>query len=154
MKLGRCPACHAHISLEAVAADDAARELLMLLAAQDAAVGRALLAYLGLFRPAAQDLRWDRALRLAREVLAFEADAQRLCAGLEATADAIRAKAGGTPLRNHNYLRRVLEQLPAQPAQPAAAVLPAPARALRGTGGTSKTAAAINALLSGIPDES
>lgn len=113
MNLGRCPACHAHLALDAVAADDAARELLGLLAPLPGDLGRALVLYLALFRPARQDLRWERALRLARDVLALEADANRLCAALEVTVEAIRAKGGALPLRNHAYLQRVAEQLPA-----------------------------------------
>lgn len=112
MNLGRRPVCHNHIALEAITQDDAARELLGLLAAAPEDLGRALVAYLGLWRPAKQDLRWDRALRLAREVLALESDPARLAWALAETVEAIRAKGGQTPIKSHGYLRRVLENAP------------------------------------------
>lgn len=137
MNLGRCPVCHSHISLEAIVQDDAGRELLALLAALDADVARPLVAYLGLFRPEKQDLRNVRALQLARDVLALCAPGPRLAQALTETVESLRAKAGPT-LKNHNYLRRVLDNTP----QPLNAVAPAP----RATPRASKTADALNAL--------
>lgn len=138
MNLGRCPVCHSHISLEAIVQDDAGRELLALLAALDADLARPLVAYIGLFRPEKQDLRNLRALQLARDVLAMPATSpQQRAAALAETVESLRAKAG-PPLKNHNYLRRVLENTPDQPA----ALAPAkrlPPRA-------SKTADALDAL--------
>ncbi|TCS70696.1 hypothetical protein EDC61_11423 [Sulfuritortus calidifontis] len=112
MMLGRCPVCHSHLSLEAIVQDDAARELLGVLSALDATLSRALVGYLGLWRPAKQDLRWDRALRLAREALALSDDAARLALALSETTEAIRAKGGATPIKSHGYLKRVLEGAP------------------------------------------
>lgn len=120
--LGRCPVCHSQISLEAVCQDEAGRELLGLLANLPGEASRALVQYLGLFRPEKRDLSNDRALRLAREVLALCADSLRLSAAMSETVEAIRAKSGavhpkgtssGAPMKNHNYLRRVLEGMPA-----------------------------------------
>ncbi len=111
MMLGRCPVCHSHISLEAVVQDEAGREMLALLAGMEGGLGRALVGYIGLFRPVKRDLSNDRALRLMREALALDADLGRLAWALAETAEAIRAKGGG-PLRNHNYLKRVLEGMP------------------------------------------
>lgn len=111
----RCPVCHAEAALEAWAEDEAARELMALLSALDATLGRPLVAYLGLFRSASRALAWERALRLAREVLALDADAQRLAAALSQTVEQLRIKrdAGdGRALSNHNYLKRVLEGVP------------------------------------------
>ncbi|TXF11906.1 hypothetical protein [Pelomicrobium methylotrophicum] len=110
--LARCPVCHSHLQLEAIVQDEAARELLGVLSALDATLSRALVGYLGLWRPAKQDLRWDRALRLAREVLALEADPARLAWALSETTEAIRAKGGSTPIKSHGYLKRVLEGTP------------------------------------------
>lgn len=137
MNLGRCPVCHSHISLEAIVQDDAGRELLALLAALDADLARPLVSYLGLFRPPKQDLRNLRALQLAREVQALAEPGPRLAMALTETVESLRAKAG-PPLKNHNYLRRVLE---GTPEQPAAGLMPrtTPGRA-------SKTAAAYAAL--------
>lgn len=123
MMLGRCPVCHSHLALEAIVQDDAARELLGVLSALDATLSRALVGYLGLWRPAKQDLRWDRALRLAREVLALSDDAARLAWALSETTEAIRAKGGATPVKSHGYLKRVLEGAPQ--AAGSVAVLPA-----------------------------
>ncbi|WP_119352914.1 hypothetical protein [Azohydromonas sediminis] len=118
----RCPVCHADAALEAWAEDDAARELMALLSTLDATLGRPLVAYLGLWRSASRALAWDRALRIAREVLALDADAQRLAAALTQTVEQLRAKrdAGDVrPLASHGYLSRVLKGT--QAAIPAAA---------------------------------
>lgn len=137
MNLGRCPVCHSHISLEAIVQDDAGRELLALLAALDADLARPLVSYLGLFRPPKQDLRNLRALQLAREVQALADPGPRLATALTETVESLRAKAG-PPLKNHNYLRRVLEGTPEQPAAGLMPRIP--------TGRASKTAAAYAAL--------
>jgi hypothetical protein len=106
MQLNRCPICHSRISLEALAQDDAGRELLGMLAKMDTETGTALVGYLSLFRSACRDLANDRALKLAREALGLGhylavAQAMRL------TVDSLQGK-GGKPLTNHNYLRKVL----------------------------------------------
>lgn len=142
MHLGRCPICHAHLSLEALAQDAAARELLGLLASLDADLGRALIGYLTLFRPPKRDLSHDRALRLAREVLSIESDAARLAAALAETTEAIRSKGEQRPMRNHNYLARVLESTAAD----ATASLPV-ARDDRAP--RSRTAQAMRRLIEG-----
>lgn len=110
MKL-RCPCCHASNSLEAFTADDAGRELLVLLAGTGP-LFRPLVAYLGMFRPANRDLSHDRALRLAREVVDLGADPRAMAAALAETVEAMRAKRDAgqiKPLTNHNYLKKVLE---------------------------------------------
>ncbi|MCX8016635.1 MAG: hypothetical protein N2690_01840 [Rhodocyclaceae bacterium] len=117
--------CHAEAALEAWAEDEAARELMALLAAVDASLGRPLVAYLGLFRSASRALSWERALKLAREVLALDADAYRLAAALSQTVEQLRTRreAGDIrPLTGHNYLKRVLEGAPAAAAALVAAV--------------------------------
>jgi hypothetical protein len=111
----RCPVCHAEAALEAWVEDEAAREMMAILSTLDATLGRPLVAYLGLWRSASRALAWDRAVRIAREVLALEADPQRLAAALSQTVEQLRAKrdAGDVrPLTGHNYLKRVLEGMP------------------------------------------
>lgn len=106
-----CPACHAKYSLDAALEGDAAGELQLLLA-RDAQLARPLIAYLGLFRGKTRALSFDRAVRLAREVLAITDDRRLIAAALVETVEAMRAKrdAGDVrPLKNHNYLRRVME---------------------------------------------
>lgn len=121
MRLGRCPVCHAHLHLDALVQDAAGRELLGLLATLPEGLGRALMPYLGLWRPARGDLDNARALRLAREALALDADPDRLAWALAETVEGIRAKGdkgdkgdkgNARRMTNHNYLKRVLEGLP------------------------------------------
>ncbi|MDG2881475.1 hypothetical protein P7M59_26635, partial [Vibrio parahaemolyticus] len=61
MKLSRCPVCHANLHLEALVQDDAGRELLGEVAKLPDFVAKPMLSYLGLFRPAKQDLSNARA---------------------------------------------------------------------------------------------
>lgn len=143
MKLGRCPVCHSHLDLAALVQDDAARELLATLTGLDATLSRALVAYLALWRPAKQDLSWQRALRIARETLSMDADAQRLSHALAQTVDALRAKAAQLPLRSHGYLRRVLDATPATQPHEGAVVTQPQRRA------ASRTAEAMRRLVEG-----
>lgn len=113
MNLGRCPVCHSRISLEAICQDEAGRELLGLLAGLDSETGTALVGYLGLFRPEKRDLANSRALRLAGEALALCPDYLRLSRAMRETVEAIMAR-GGVPLKNHNYLKRVIETMAQQ----------------------------------------
>lgn len=129
----RCPVCHAEAALEAWAENEAARELMALLSGLEATLGRALVAYLGLFRSGTRALAWERAARLAREVLALDADGRRLAAALSQTVEQLRVKrdAGDVrPLSSHGYLKRVLQATGAQALpQSAAVVEPLPRRA-------------------------
>lgn len=108
MQLARCPICHSRISLEALAQDQAGRELLALLADLDTLTGSALVSYLGLFRASHRDLANDRALRLAREVLSL-GDGTRLSIALAETVETLRNILPQKPLTGHSYLKRVLE---------------------------------------------
>lgn len=107
MHLNRCPVCHARINLDALAQDEAGRELMGLLAKLDTDTGTALVAYLSLFRPKTRDLANDRALRLTKEVMALSDAMPALAEAMRITVEQIRAKAGDA-LSNHNYLRKVL----------------------------------------------
>lgn len=147
MQLTRCPTCHTRIDLEGLIQDAAGRELLGLVARLPDALCLPLVTYLGLFRPPTRDLANDRALRLATEALALEADPARLGTALAETVQAMRAKQDGggfKALANHNYLQRVLESVGARP--PTALVsrdvngLSAPVKPI------SKTAQAIDML--------
>ncbi len=119
MNLGRCPVCHSHIQLEAIVQDEAASKLLGILIGMDAELSRPLVAYLGLFRPPKRDLANDRALKLCQEVIGLTSDNQRLAAALAQTVEQIRSKGGG-PLKNHNYLKRVLENIDTAQTMPVA----------------------------------
>ena len=69
MKLSRCPVCHSNLHLDALTNDEAAKEILSMLAPMDGGFARALVAYIALFRPAKSDLSFSRALKLSKEVL-------------------------------------------------------------------------------------
>jgi len=99
---------------------EASGELLVLIA-QAGPVARPLVAYLGLFRSKSRALSFDRAARIAREVLELGADPRALGAALSETVEALRAKRDGghiKPMSNHNYLKRVLESVQIPPASP------------------------------------
>ena len=112
-----CPCCHAITSLESHIQDEAARDLLALRGEVAAVAWPHLVAYIGLFRSPSRALAWDRALRLAREVLEIPAAPNALATALAETVEAMRQKrTGGSakPLANHNYLLRVLETVNSQ----------------------------------------
>lgn len=114
MKLSRCPVCHSQLHLENLVNDQAASELLGLLAPMGGRLARALVAYVGLFRPQKSDLSFSRALKLTHEALAVSANRDVLTVGLENTVMKIRsARMAGTatPLANHNYLKKVLSSV-------------------------------------------
>ena|SRR5690625_2878422 len=122
MQLTRCPNCHARIDLAACIEDDAGRELLALVAKLQSRLAASLLSYLGLFRPSKQDLRNSRALHLAQETLKLHSDNDLLIAGMNATVQQIqqqRLSGNNTPLKNHNYLKKVLAGLTDHQTRPA-----------------------------------
>jgi hypothetical protein len=105
-----CPICHAQFSVEALTQDEAARELL----AMRATMLPSLLPYLSLFRSPKRALAFDRALKLAKEVMALDDEPSRLETALAETVESMRQKREGgqaRPLKNHNYLKRVLENI-------------------------------------------
>jgi hypothetical protein len=107
-----CPCCHAHYSIEALTQDAAARELL----GMRATMPPNLLSYLTLFRSETRALSFDRALKLAKETLQLSDNTVQLDAAMAETVESMRAKREqgvlGKPLKNHNYLKRVLESTP------------------------------------------
>lgn len=108
-----CPCCFASFPVEAALESAAGRELMGVLA-QAGPLARPLAAYLGCFRSATRALAWERALRLAREVLALVepgASVASLQSALAETVEAMRVKrerGEARPLKNHNYLKQVL----------------------------------------------
>ena len=133
-----CPCCHAQYSIEALTQDAAARELL----GMRGTMPPNLLGYLTLFRSESRALSFDRALKLAKEALQLSADQARLDAAMAETVEAMRAKreqGQAKPLKNHNYLKRVLENTP----EGGSAIAPARERAVAGT---SKRAQTLTAL--------
>lgn len=113
-----CPCCHAKYSLDTALEGEAAGELQVLLAGAGP-LARPLVAYLGMFRSKSRALSFDRACRLAGEVTALCNDPARLTAALVETVEALRGKRDRgdvRPLKNHNYLKQVLESVQVSPA--------------------------------------
>lgn len=140
MQLNRCPICHARIGLEAMAQDEAGRELLGLLAGFDSDTGAALLGYLALFKSSSRDLPNDKALRLTKEVIAL-GNKLVVTQAMRQTVDSLFGKRG-KPLTNHNYLKRVLEDMPVLSPSPQ----PSPVGRGDHVVKPSKTAQALQAL--------
>ena len=137
-----CPCCHAQFSIEAVIQDEEARRLI----GMKGEFPPALFAYLSLFRSEKRALAWDRMTRLTVEVLAIGeqgAGSVALNEAMSETVEALRGKGKG-PLKNHNYLKRVLESRSGIVANNVGAIResPLPER----TPATSKTDSAINNL--------
>ncbi|AUZ85805.1 hypothetical protein [Methylophaga nitratireducenticrescens] len=92
MQLNRCPSCHSKISIEQMAQDKSASDLLGLLIDLPEGIGRALVSYIGLFRSSKRDLANDRALKLANEVLELSEDKGRLAVAMGDTVQSMRTK--------------------------------------------------------------
>tara|TARA_A100000171_G_C2089058_1_gene123576 strand:+ start:27 stop:485 length:459 start_codon:yes stop_codon:yes gene_type:complete len=143
----RCPCCHATFALEQATEDEALREMMGILAELPREVSRPIVAYVGLFRGKTRATAYERQLRLAREVLAMHDDTQLVGVALSETVEAIRVKRDSgedaRPLRNHNYLKRVIESHQARGvgAVQVTRDTPSPARST-----SSRTAAALAAL--------
>lgn len=74
-----------------------------------------MVAYLGLFKPRSQALRWTRAVALAEELLERWGNDTRLGEAMVKTVEALREKRQDPewrPLTNHNYLSTVLVTVP------------------------------------------
>ncbi|MEW8796914.1 hypothetical protein AB2523_25080 [Klebsiella michiganensis] len=110
MKIARCPVCHSDLHLDALVEDDAGRELLVTLTKLPGAGAKAMVAYIGLFRPEKSNLSNSRALKLANEVLEQHHSGRVLTHALSETVERIRAKrlkGDQKPLTNHRYLLEV-----------------------------------------------
>ena len=154
-----CPCCHAQFSVEAIIQDEAARELLGL----KSTLPPATFSYLALFRSEKRALSWERALKLAKEVVTMDngqltrdncplstVNYQLLNEAMMETVEALRGK-NGQPLKNHNYLKRVMESRVGIVATQSVAENNGGATGRSplqsaGTHGTSKTDSAINSL--------
>ena len=119
---GTCPDCGAQAHLSAFFVEDDAKRLAALLVGAQPELGRAVLGYLGLFKPAKTALRMVRAVKLVQDLLAL-VDAGSVCrderggvrrpatptmwaTGIE---QMLAQRASLTlPLENHNYLRAVV----------------------------------------------
>lgn len=93
-----CPACGAAFSLDVLIGHDGARNAFMLALALPAPLGKLLVQYLGLFRPAKRQLSFDRATSLLGE--------------LQPMVDAARIERNGrTWAAPQDYWRQALEEM-------------------------------------------
>ncbi|HHA2431527.1 TPA: hypothetical protein ACOENN_000499 [Stenotrophomonas maltophilia] len=117
-----CPDCGAQAHLSAFFAEEDGKRLAAQLADMQPELGRAVIAYLGLFKPAKNALRLPRAVKLVQE-LAILVGAGTVCRdernGVRRSAspamwatgiEQMLAQRGSLtlPLENHNYLRAVV----------------------------------------------
>lgn len=118
MKL-TCPACGAAASLDVLIANDSAREAVMAALLLPAPLGKLLVQYLGLFRPAKRQLSFDRVAALLNELQPMigagriERGGRVWAAPVEAWRMALEemaAKRGALtlPLKSHGYLLAII----------------------------------------------
>jgi hypothetical protein len=115
-----CPGCGAEMTLDVLIAHDGAREAVLLALQLPAPLGKLLVQYLSLFRPAKRQLSWARVgaiLGELREPIAPPRSAQRPHVAGAARVLARRARADGAaarpgeaalPLKSHGYLLEVI----------------------------------------------
>ena len=115
-----CPACGATFSLDALLGNEGAREAVMAALAIPAPLGKLLVQYLSLFRPAQRQLSFDRVANLLNELLPMIAEAKinrngRIWSAPQdfwkmALEDMLAKRDKLTlPLKNHGYLLTIIE---------------------------------------------
>jgi hypothetical protein len=116
----KCPACGASASLDALIDDEPAAQALML-ALKLSPVGRSLVRYLGLFRPAKRQLSWSKVVTLLGELTPM-IESQRISrngvvyevpmAVWEVAIDKVLMMRDSgklaTPLKSHGYLLEII----------------------------------------------
>jgi hypothetical protein len=114
-----CPACGATASLDALLGHEGAREAVMVALALPAPLGKLLVQYVALFRPASRNLSMDRLASLLRELQPLIAEAKierggrNWSAPLEywqmALTDIVSKRDKLTlPLKSHGYLLEII----------------------------------------------
>ena len=120
MKL-RCPSCGHAASILDFANEEAARQCVYLAADLPKPLGKLLMRYIGLFRPATRSLSWERTLKLMQQ-LKSDIDQGRIQYNgrIWPAPDGLWHKALNTmikqadqqklqlPLKNHNYLYTII----------------------------------------------
>lgn len=115
-----CPACGCRGDIEAFLVEEDAKRMAAGFAEMEPALGRAVLRYLRMFKPAKQELRASRAATLVADLMALitagtvckdERGGQRRPAPVAVWVDALEQMLANppstTPLTNHHYLRAV-----------------------------------------------
>nr|DAW76835.1 MAG TPA: zinc-ribbon domain protein [Caudoviricetes sp.] len=124
----KCPCCGAINSLDALIANEKASEALATALAFNGELGRALVGYLGLFRPANSSLSFDRVATLLGQLLPcvqaqqIQRDGKTYAAPAEAWIYGINTMLATRhnlklPMKNHGYLFEIISRW--QPAQSA-----------------------------------
>ena len=120
MKL-RCPHCGHAASITDFANEDAARKAVYLAADLPKSLGKPVMAYIGLFRPASRSLSWERVLKLL-QALKTDIDAGRIerhsriwaapeglwHQALSTTLEQAEQGKLKLPLKNHGYLYEII----------------------------------------------
>lgn len=148
-----CPHCHTSLQLDALVEDRCGRHLFGKLMQMTPTTAGNTIAYLGLFKPRIQALRWSRALSLLEEVEQLDIEPAVLGPALGETVEALRerrTREDWKPLTNHRYLLSVATSVKAGATARAPQSAAAPA-------GQSKTAQAAELLANyptpeGVPD--
>lgn len=115
-----CPACGAVSSLDVLIGNDGAREAVMAALEIPAPLGKLLVQYLGLFRPAQRQLSFDRVANILNELLPLIRDARIERSGriwsapqeywqMALTEMLAKRDKLTLPLKNHGYLLTVIE---------------------------------------------
>lgn len=117
----KCPACGAVMSLDVLLQHDAASEAVMTALSIDPHFGKAVVRYLGLFRPKKSALTADRLAKLLGELLPMvqaqriERNGQVFDAPLACWVDSLNVVLGNRhslslPLKSHGYLLEVMSK--------------------------------------------
>ncbi len=115
-----CPACGAAFSIDVLIGNEGAREAVMAALAIPAPLGKLLVQYLALFRPAQRQLSFDRVANLLNELLPLIAEAKierngRIWSAPQdywvAALNEMLAKRDALtlPLKSHGYLLAIIE---------------------------------------------
>ena len=117
----RCPNCGAVHSLDTLINDADASEVLKAVLDMDAALGKAAIRYIGLFRPAKSQLSWSRTAKLLNELMpsikaesverdgvSYPAPAAAWIHGFTETLAARDIGRLKTPLKSHGYLYEII----------------------------------------------
>ena len=119
----KCPNCGAVHSLDTLINDADASEVLKAVLDMDAALGKAAIRYIGLFRPAKSQLSWSRTAKLLNELMpsikaatverdgvSYPAPAAAWIHGFTETLAARDAGRLKTPLKSHGYLYEIVSK--------------------------------------------
>lgn len=115
----KCPACGAQLSLDVLMQHEAASEAVLTALSVSGEFGKALIGYLGLFRPAKTALQMDRVATLINELLP-DVQSGKICrngqvyqAPIESWIYALKSAVGQRhtlklPLKSHGYLYEII----------------------------------------------